>query len=118
MMNIRIFETAYDLDDCVHFANVAQKLIAQAFTGACAFDQTGNIDKLDRGRNDFLGAREFGKHLKTLIRHRDHAKIRINRAERIIRGWRFAGPSDRVKESRFADIWQPNDSSTQHRRAP
>src|SRR5205085_8728956 len=54
MMNIRIFETTYDLHDGIDFANVAEKLITQTLAGARTFDQPGNIDELDRSRHNFL----------------------------------------------------------------
>ena len=53
-MNVAVFETANDLHNRVNLANVMEKLIAQPFPCARAFDQTGNIDKLDRGRHDLL----------------------------------------------------------------
>ena len=58
-MNVAVLEAAHDLHDRVNFANVMEKLIAQSFTCACAFDQAGNIDKLDRGRHDLLRMRNF-----------------------------------------------------------
>ena len=54
VMNVRIFETAHDLHDRVHFANVMEKLVSQAFARACSFDQAGDIDELDRGWRDFF----------------------------------------------------------------
>jgi hypothetical protein len=54
MMNIAAFKTAHDLDDGIHFTNVAEELVAEPFARACAFDQPGNIDELDRRRHDLL----------------------------------------------------------------
>src|SRR5215813_15503694 len=50
MMNIAVFETANDLHDRVHFADVTEKLIAQAFPMACACHEPGDVDKFNRGR--------------------------------------------------------------------
>ena len=118
MMNIGIFEAPYDLHDSVHFADVTEKLVAQAFARARAFDQASNVDELDCGWNNFLGARELGKHVEARIRNADHAEIRIDGAKRIVCSRRFVGPCDSVEEGRFADIRQPNNSSAQHRRGP
>jgi hypothetical protein len=54
VMNVAVFKTAHHLHDGVHFANVVEKLIAQPFARARAFDQSSDIDKLDRRRRDFL----------------------------------------------------------------
>ena len=59
VMNVAAFETAHDLHDRVHFADVAEELIAESFAGARAFDQAGDVDKLDRGRNDLLRLRHL-----------------------------------------------------------
>ena len=50
VMNVAVFKTTHDLHDRVHFADVAEKLVAEPFARARAFDQPGDIDKLDRGR--------------------------------------------------------------------
>src|SRR5439155_11385551 len=54
MMNVRIFEAAHDLYNRVHFPNVMEKLVSQAFARACSFHQAGDIDELNRGWCDFL----------------------------------------------------------------
>jgi hypothetical protein len=38
VVNIATLKATHNLDDCVHLANVAQKLIPQTFTGTGAFD--------------------------------------------------------------------------------
>ena len=111
VMNIAVFETADDLHDCVHFADVTEELIAEAFARARAFDQTGDIDELDRRRNDLLRMRNLREFCKARIGHGDDAEVGIDRAERIILRGRFVRAGDRVKERGFADIRQPNDSS-------
>src|SRR5262249_30730452 len=43
MMNLAVFETANDLDDRIDFANVTEKLIAQAFSLAGAFHEPRDV---------------------------------------------------------------------------
>src|SRR4029453_16195109 len=54
MMNVRVLKATHHLHDRLHFANVMEELIAKAFTRARAFDESSDIDKLDRRRRDFL----------------------------------------------------------------
>ena len=51
VMNITALETANNLHDGIHLANMAEKLVAQTFSLACARDKSGDIDKLDRCRH-------------------------------------------------------------------
>ena len=62
VMNVAVFEAAHDLDDRVHFADVAEELVAESFARARAFHEPGDIDELDRGRNDFLRMRKLREH--------------------------------------------------------
>ena len=39
---------------CIDLANIRQKLVAQAFSLASAFDQARNIDEFDSGRHNFF----------------------------------------------------------------
>ena len=54
-MHVLILEAAHDLHDRVDLADVRQELVAQALALARAFDQPGDVDELDRGRDDRLG---------------------------------------------------------------
>ena len=53
-MDIGALKTAHDLDNGVDLANVTEELVAESFARARTFDQSGDIDKLDRRRDDFL----------------------------------------------------------------
>ena len=50
VMNVTVLEAANDLYDGINLANVAKKLVAQTFSLARAFDEAGDIHKLDRRR--------------------------------------------------------------------
>ena len=45
----------------VDFADVGEKFIAEAFAGAGALDETGDVDELEHGRDDLLRFRDVGK---------------------------------------------------------
>src|SRR5580658_4084192 len=50
VLDVDVFETAQHLDNGVDLTDMAEKLISQTFTLACAPDQSCNIDELkDRG---------------------------------------------------------------------
>ena len=116
VMDVAILETAHDLHDRVHFADVAEELVAESFAGARAFHEPRDIDELNRGRNDFLRMGKLGQHLEPRIGHGHDAEVRVDRAKGIIRGLRLAGAGDGIEESGFANVRQTNDSGAQHRR--
>src|ERR1700730_3765365 len=98
MMDVAAFETAYDLYDRVHLADMAEKLVAQTLSLARAGDKAGDIDKLDSRRHS---AHRFGhlcERLKPPVRYRNHSLVRLNRAKRIIRGLRLVSASHRVEQ--------------------
>ena len=114
MMNIGAFKTAHHLHNRVHFANVTEKLVAQSFARAGAFHQPGDIDELDRSRHDFLRMRQFREDIESRVGHRHHADVRIDRAKGIIFRRCFVRSGDGVKERRFPDVRQSDNSSAEH----
>ena len=59
MRDVATFKAAHDVDDGVDFTDMAQELIPQAFAFTRAFHKAGDIDKLNRSGNEFVGARDF-----------------------------------------------------------
>src|SRR2546423_12490361 len=114
-MHVSVLETAHDLDDGVYFADVAEKLIAEAFTCARAFYQAGDVDELNCRRRDFLGFGELSQLLQTQIWNSDDADVWIDRAKGIIFRRRFMRARNGVKQCRFPDIGQTNDSRAEHK---
>src|SRR5207237_7472054 len=114
MMNVGAFKAAHYLHNRVHFANVAEKLIAKSFARARAFHQPGDVDKLDRGRHDFLRMRKPREDVESCVGHGHHADIRIDRAKWIIFRRRFVRSGDGVKKRRFSDVRQTDNSSAEH----
>src|SRR5205814_8950455 len=97
-----------------HFTNVMEKLIAESFALACAFDQASDIDELDRGWRDFFRMGNLCDSRQSRIGYRDDPDIRIDRAERIIFGWRLVSARDRVEKRRFPHVRKTDNSSAKH----
>ncbi len=116
VMDVAVLEAAHHLHDGVHFADVAEELVAEALARARPFHEPGDIDELDRGRNDFLRMRKLGENLEPRVGHGHDAEIRIDRAERVVRRLRLAGAGDGVEESGFANVRQPDDSGAKHKK--
>lgn len=57
------------MDNGVALADVAQKLVAQSFTFAGAFHQSGNIDNVAYGGHDASWMNDFGEFGQSLVRH-------------------------------------------------
>src|SRR5665647_983878 len=84
MNNLRIIKNPHYLSDSIHFADVSQKFITQAFTSRSAFDNAGDVDKFHDGWNDFFGLAHGRELIQTRIRHLNDADIGFNSAEGII----------------------------------
>ena len=105
-----VFEAAHHVDDRIGFADVRQKLVAQAFALGRAGDQAGDIDELDHGRHDALRLDDVRQRLQARIGHFDDADVRFDGAERII----FSGDArfgQCIEECRFADVGQADDAA-------
>ena len=97
MDHVRILKEPDHMRNRVHPADVPEKLVAQPLPLTRSLDQTGNIDEFQRGGHNPPGVLQIGEHLKPLIRNRDDAGIRLDRAEREIRRFRSA-PAERVEQ--------------------
>ena len=116
MRDVRVFKTADDLHDGVHFADVAEEFVSQPFPLRCAFHQSGNVHELDGCRDDFVRFGDFGQRSQTRIRHFDDADIGINGAKRIILRSRLARARDSVEQRGLADIGQTDNSGFKHKK--
>ncbi len=84
MLDVVILEAAQDVDDCIDFTDVAEELVAQAFALRRAFDEAGDVDERQLGRNDLGRAGDRGQFVEARVGHLDLADIGLDRAERII----------------------------------
>ena len=94
----------------VAFADVGQKLVAQTLALGRAFDQTGDIHKGHARGDDLFGTGDFGQLIETRIGHRHVTDVRLNRAERKVRRLSSCGFGQRVKQRRFSNVGQTNDT--------
>ena len=101
--DVLVVEAADNVYDCVDFADMGQELVAQTLALACAADQTGDVYELYDSRGGFLRVIQIGQRLKTLIRYRYHADVRVDGAERVVRALR-ACLRDRIEQSGLADV--------------
>ena len=65
--------------------------------------------------NDALGLRDLRERLEARVGHGDDADVRLDRAERVVRGLGLARAREGVEEGGLADVGQPDDSGAQHR---
>ena len=107
-----IIEATDDLQDSVGFPDIGQKLVAQTLALAGALHETGDIDEVDGGVDDFLGAGNFGQLVQPFIGNRHHGLVRLDGAERIVCRFGVLLARQCIEDGRLADIRQPNDTYT------
>ena len=112
MVHILVLEAAHDLHDGVHFADVRQKLVAESLARTRAFDQAGDIHKLDRRRNNHPGLGNALQHLQARIRHRHDADVGVDGAEGIVGSLRFTRACDCIEQCGLAHVGQSDDTGS------
>ena len=108
--DVVVLEAAHDVRDRIGLANVRQELVAEAFALGGAGDQAGDVDELDRRRQDARRLHDAREHVEARIGHRHDADVRIDRAERIVLR-RDLRARQRVEERRLADVRQTDDAA-------
>ena len=96
MNDIVVIKAAYNVDDCVDFADIGQEFIAQPFSFGSAPDKPRDIDKFYRCRRVFFRLLHLGKDIQAFIRHGDNANVGFYCTKRII-GRLRPGVCNRVK---------------------
>ena len=114
VMNVFVFKTADYLHDRVDFTNVTEELVAQALARARPFDESSDVDELDRCGDDLLRVTQLREGCEPRIRHRDDAHVGIDRAEGVVRRLRLLRAGDGIEESRFADVGEADDACRKH----
>jgi len=107
-----IVEAADDVADGVGGADVAEKLVAETFALASAFDEAGDVDELHGGGDQRLGFDEGGDFGETLIGHGDDAGVGVDGAEGVVRRLGL-GRGECVEDGGFSDVGQANDSAVE-----
>ena len=113
-MNVRVLEAPDDLDDRVHFADVGQELVAEAFALAGALDEPGDVDELDRRGNDDVRLRDALQRRQPRIGYGHDADVRVDRAEGIIGRLRLSRARDGVEQGGLADVGKTDDTGSEH----
>ena len=116
--HVFIVEAAHHVSDGVGFTDVGQEFVAQPFAFGGASDQAGNVHEFHGGGHDPLRADDGGEFVQTRVRHRYHAGVGFNGAEREVLGinTRFG---QRVEQGGFAHVGQTDDTAFEtHDRPP
>ena len=113
--DVGVFKTAHDMHDCVRLADVLQELVAQSFARGRARHEAGDINELHHRRHRALGLHDDGKLVQPIIGHFNHADIRLDGAERVVRGFGLGG-GEGVEEGGFADVGEADDTEAEHGR--
>src|SRR6185312_6675975 len=103
--DVSTLEGAYHVGDRVNLPDVRQELIPQPLSLRSTGDQARDVHELDGGRNDLLRVHDRGERLQPGIRHRHHAHVGIDGAERVILG-RYLRACERVEQGRLAYVRQ------------
>src|SRR5699024_6261169 len=100
---------AHDVDYGVRAAYVLQELVAQALALGRALYKSRYVHELYDSRRVFLRLIELSEEVQPLVRHRDHADVRVYRAEGVI-GALCAGVSYRIEQRALAHVGQSDDT--------
>ncbi|MPN52630.1 hypothetical protein SDC9_200292 [bioreactor metagenome] len=109
MHHIVIVKAAHHMDNGIGHANVAEKLVAQAFPLRGASHQTSNVNELNHGRNIAFGAIEPRQKVHAWIRNGNHTHIGLNGTEGIVRRL-GAGVGNGIKQGAFSHVGKSNNS--------
>ncbi len=108
--DVRVLEAAHHVGDRVHLADVREELVAEALALRGAGDEAGDVDELDRRRQDLLRLRDGRERVEPRVGHGHDADVRVDGAERVVLG-RDAGARQRVEQGRLADVRQADDAA-------
>ncbi len=91
MRDVGILETANDVNDGVGFADVLEELVAEALSLGGALDQPCYVNELNHGGHRALRLNNFREGIQPWVGDLDHADVRLDGAERVVRGFGFGG---------------------------
>ena len=97
------------MDNGVRAADVLEELVAEARAVARALDQSRDVHKFDDGGGLFLRLVHLRELVKPLVRHGDHAHVRLDGAEGVVGALR-AGVGDGVEQCALAHVGQAHDA--------
>ena len=110
MGDVRVLEAAHHMGDGIDLADVGQELVAEAFTAGRAAHEAGDVHEGEARGDDLCRAGDACEPVEPVVRHRHVAHVRLDGAERVIRGLCRGRLRQGVEESGLADIRQADDA--------
>ena len=108
--DVVVVEAADHVDDGVALADVGEEVVALAFALGGAGDEAGDVDDVDRGRDDDLRAGDDLQLLHAVVGHEDHADVGLDRAERVVGRFGLTRAREGVEEGRLAHVGESDDA--------
>ena len=108
--DVVVVEATDHVDDRVALADVGKEVVTLAFALGGAGDEARDIDDVDRGRDDDLGAGDRLQLLHAFVGHEDHAHVGLDRAEGVVRRLGLARAREGVEEGRLAHVGESDDA--------
>ena len=109
MGDVFILETADNVHDRVHLADVREEFIAEPLAAARTLHEPCDVHEFDDGGRHLFARIEGGETVEPFVGHGDHADVGLNGAEGII--CRLGtGAGNGVEQGGFADIGQTHNS--------
>ena len=114
--NIVIGERSQDLADRIGFADIREELIAKARALARTLHDAGDVDEHDGRRQEPLRTEDAGEHVEPRVRNPDHAGVRLDRRERVVRGEDIVLRQG-IEEGRLPDVRESDDADRERQGA-
>ena len=108
--DVVVVEAAHDMDDGIALADVAEELVAEAGTLACALDEAGDVHELHDSGGLLVGLPDLSQLVQPLVRHGHDAAVRLDGAEGIVCSFCVLGGGDGIEQSGLADVRQTDDT--------
>ena len=110
MGDIFVFETTYDMDDCLGFTDITEELVSEALPLARALDETRDVHEFDRCVHSFCRFDQLRYLIQSVIRNGDDGSVGFDGAKGIIGRFGLLAPGQSIEKSAFTNIWQADDS--------
>ena len=110
MGDIAVFKAAQHMGNGVAFADIGQKLVAQALAFRCTPHQPRDVDKGHASRNNLLGPCNCRQFIQPCIGHSHFAHVGFNRAKRKVCRLRRCRSGQGVEKGGFSHIRQTHDT--------
>src|SRR5690554_146070 len=108
--DVFILKAPHYMGDGIGFADVGQKLVAQAFAFGGTLYQPGNVDKLHGGRQDPFRLDNFGQGIKARVGHGNDTAVGLNGAKGKVFGSN-AGLGQGVEQGGLAYVGQTHNTA-------